>query len=510
MLNSADIDDDNDGILDTDEMALVTSAPISTTLNYDSTASSNAPLVNGQRVIILTDGTITVTITNLVGAELTGSTVHTDYQTGTPESVRITATSNSGTVLINGLRFTDLDDFDQTSYVDAIAFDQLGTWSNLSNSSNSTALVSYSNDTAGENAATAATGETVSFAGLQSAGAISPILINPNQITQYDYQGTFTLTTPVSTMRIFGSDVVSNLNQETFFRFNTLPITYSIQSLQDIDTDGDGIVNRLDIDSDDDGITDNVEAQATAGYIAPSGMPGSGFTDVNGDGLDDHYDNTTAAGQAAGAAGVGLTPVNTDGADDPDYLDSDSDNDGTSDTGEAGHGVSQTAINASGDTDGDGLRNVVEGGDTNDGYDVNDENLIGSNFSLADTDNDTAADGSDASPSDHDLDFRDDSPNANLRPSANDDGFSVDEDDGSAVIGNAIANDTDPTDDPLTATTASGVAGSNGGIFAISSNGNVTFNPKRGFRYLGPRRNRDHYFLLYHHRRTREIMIPLP
>lgn len=35
--------------------------------------------------------------------------------------------------------------------------------------------------------------------------------------------------------------------------------------------DGDGIDDRLDLDSDDDSRYDNVEAQTTKGYIAPSG-----------------------------------------------------------------------------------------------------------------------------------------------------------------------------------------------------------------------------------------------
>ncbi len=96
------------------------------------------------------------------------------------------------------------------------------------------------------------------------------------------------------------------------------------------DADGDGIVNTLDIDSDNDGITDNVEAQTTAGYIAPTGL------DTDKDGLDNAYDATSGAG-AAGSNG--LTPVNTDGADLADYLDSDSDNDGLADITERGTGA---------------------------------------------------------------------------------------------------------------------------------------------------------------------------
>ena len=154
------------------------------------------------------------------------------------------------------------------------------------------------------------------------------------------------------------------------------------------DSDGDGIADHLDLDSDDDGITDNVEAQATADYTAPTG------NDADGDGLDDAYESG------------GLTPVDTDGDGTWDVLDTDSDNDGTSDADEAGHGVSQAAIDASGDADGDGIKDVV---DDVAGWDVNDADVNGAGeFTLADSDNDTAADGSDATPMTNDVDFRDD------------------------------------------------------------------------------------------------------
>lgn len=163
-----------------------------------------------------------------------------------------------------------------------------------------------------------------------------------------------------------------------------------VPTLQAVDSDGDGIYDHLDLDSDNDGITDNVEAQTTAGYVAPSGI------DANNDGLDDAYGPD------------GLTPVDTDGDGTADFLDTDSDNDGTSDTAEAGHGVSQAAIDASGDADGDGIADVV---DDVSGWDVNDDDIDGAgNFTLADTDNDVAADGSDATPLTHDLDFRDSVP----------------------------------------------------------------------------------------------------
>ena len=177
-----------------------------------------------------------------------------------------------------------------------------------------------------------------------------------------------------------------------------------------LDSDMDGIVNSLDLDSDNDGITDNIEAQTTQDYIAHSGAGGTaGFIDTNGDGLDDNYDNTTAAGIASGATGVGLTPVNTDGTDEVDYLDLDSDNDGAFDIFESGLGNN--------DTDGDGRTDAPVGDNgldnsttheaADDYSDVSGLGNDGSTFQLADTDDDTAADGSDAAPTEIDLDYRD-------------------------------------------------------------------------------------------------------
>jgi hypothetical protein len=164
--------------------------------------------------------------------------------------------------------------------------------------------------------------------------------------------------------------------------------TFSVAATS-TDSDGDGIADYLDLDSDNDGITDNVEAQATADYVAPTGV------DSDGDGLDDAYEGT---------GNEGLTPTNTDGTGLADYLDLDSDDDGISDTDEAGHGIDQATIDASADADGDGIADVV---DDVSGWDVNDTDIDGSgNFTLSDSDGDTALDGSDATPLVQDFDFR--------------------------------------------------------------------------------------------------------
>ena len=158
--------------------------------------------------------------------------------------------------------------------------------------------------------------------------------------------------------------------------------TLDIDGFAYADTDGDGVYDYLDLDSDNDGISDNIEAQTTSGYTPPSGV------DSDGDGLDDAY------------GPGGLTPVDTDGDGIADYIDTDSDNDGIDDVNEAGHGVSQAAIDASPDTDGDGIPDVIDEGSGWVAFD-------GTNFNLADSDNDVNPDGSNAVPLINDFDYRD-------------------------------------------------------------------------------------------------------
>ena len=120
----------------------------------------------------------------------------------------------------------------------------------------------------------------------------------------------------------------------------------SCGGLMPLDTDGDGVPDYLDIDSDNDGILDNVEAQTGGDFQAPCGK------DMDGNGLDDHYENTTGSGE-------GLTPVDTDNDGHSDFRDIDSDNDGILDNVEAqtdGDFIAPCGI----DSDGNGLDDHYE------------------------------------------------------------------------------------------------------------------------------------------------------
>ncbi|MGB5008104.1 MAG: T9SS type A sorting domain-containing protein [Ferruginibacter sp.] len=123
------------------------------------------------------------------------------------------------------------------------------------------------------------------------------------------------------------------------------------------DLDGDGIPNYLDLDSDNDGIPDLVEA---AGIDANNDAMVDGFTDANGNGIDDNHYMATAIL----ITGPDIGPVdgradnypnkNKDRDFRPNAYDMDSDADGIADVIEAGfpdtdlNGIIDGALGANG------------------------------------------------------------------------------------------------------------------------------------------------------------------
>jgi hypothetical protein len=99
----------------------------------------------------------------------------------------------------------------------------------------------------------------------------------------------------------------------------------------ELDSDGDGIADRIESDNDVDG----------------DGTPNRLDADSDGDGVPDTTESRT---------GNPCAPANSDTDETPDYLDLDSDDDGLSDADEARLGTSPTNI----DTDGDGVTDLAE------------------------------------------------------------------------------------------------------------------------------------------------------
>ncbi len=135
------------------------------------------------------------------------------------------------------------------------------------------------------------------------------------------------------------------------------------------DTDNDGLYDHLDIDSDNDGIPDNIEAQTTQHYQAPSGT-----VDANG---------TYSAIYGAN----GITPVDTDEDNVTDMLDLDSDDDTIFDIIESGQTIANDGNGRTTDPVGaNGLANTVES--TDDYSDVNGDVNDPINYLKNNTDND--------------------------------------------------------------------------------------------------------------------------
>ncbi|WP_426063035.1 LamG-like jellyroll fold domain-containing protein [Flavobacterium sp. DSP2-3-1] len=119
------------------------------------------------------------------------------------------------------------------------------------------------------------------------------------------------------------------------------------------DTDGDSIPNYFDLDSDNDGIPDVIEA-GLGNLSNGKGKIDVSWVDANGDGLHD-----SAAPSAA------LLPLNSDGDTVANYLDLDSDNDSLFDVDESGAGNSSIGavtgyVNGDGDIKGDGRGEGVD------------------------------------------------------------------------------------------------------------------------------------------------------
>jgi hypothetical protein len=464
VINANDIDDDNDGILDSAEMVPGTSGT-----NTDTTMAT-----------LLGGGTVTIAGVNV-----------TVFRTGTVNSFTSDGQLLSGAHINPGFGATTSTityTFSQPISSFTTTFEAQQDEERITFSQPASSIVNVLNSTYGV-ATPILSQATLDNGGLELRSHLTGNFgSNTSASFGSDSIVTWNFATPVTTLTIThtgvdrGNGILIGAGAPvgaTNYNGTIIGGAFSLATQAiDIDTDGDGIANRVDIDSDNDGITDNVEAQTTAGYIASSGT-GASMNDTNSDGLDDNYD----PGALGAAGGIGLTPVNTEGTGAADYLDADSDGDGKLDITERGDGQ-PTSITSTTDTDGDGLLDIFEAGSTNDGFDVNDLNILiqgASNFFLlSDTDNDTAADGIGAVPLVTDLDYRD----LNNLPVDGGETNSVSEDVTLSVLngatGDLLNNATDADGDPLTITgfTYTGIVGTPviGTAFTIPGKGDITIN----------------------------------
>lgn len=151
----------------------------------------------------------------------------------------------------------------------------------------------------------------------------------------------------------FTSDLVFNvsafkvvfINNETGGLGNDLAIDDISISQTLCDRDGDGVADLFDLDADDDGIADIIEV-GLGSYSNGKGKIDIGWIDTNGNGLHDSAESIAA-----------LPALDSDGDGVPNYLDLDSDNDSLFDVDESGAGNSNAVtgyINGDGDITGDG------------------------------------------------------------------------------------------------------------------------------------------------------------
>ncbi|MCH3885549.1 DUF642 domain-containing protein [Tenacibaculum aquimarinum] len=281
-----DLDDDNDGILDTDEgCTQLPASPFSLNSSLSVVGDVDTPgrLVyedtNGNQVILTAageDGT-----NNGLGVGPNDGTIINNTTTGQmffevgggdindQPKLLIEAFSASGTPFdIASIAFGDVGNMDNSTARDIVAADVPGTWSNLTSGSNTLAVMQMT-----ATGATPVSGitqtqiNTFELNNFISQGAVSEaILNNGDNSIQFGYNATFNPETPTNSFNIIVDDAEASdsagRNIVAEFRATAISVTGVVCQ----DTDNDGIPDYLDLDSDGDGCPDALEANPTLNY----------------------------------------------------------------------------------------------------------------------------------------------------------------------------------------------------------------------------------------------------
>jgi hypothetical protein len=346
ILDINDIDDDNDGVLDTAEQVVETCSGVftadsrviwnSTFTNSNTTATGNAT-INGTPVSVTAN-------TTKVFNDLKDD--HWHYGSGTYVGCPDVTTVVSNSVI----------NLYSNDYTVTYTFSRPVRNPSLSFSSFNGTAVLFPQPVY-------VSGLQGTVAGVSSNSYITSFPATENTVAVI-YNGVYNSIS----FRVAGSDAQGSVLLNIPYVLNAGSLTYTLTSgspfgYLDIDTDGDGIVNRLDLDSDGDGCPDAREAgvssnagasasmSASGGSIYTGGIPSGTANAYVGNGTPSQYNangffngietaaesgvyNGTYAYSFATSAALNLC-IDTDGDGVGDFVDIDDDNDGVVDAVES-------------------------------------------------------------------------------------------------------------------------------------------------------------------------------
>ncbi|PKV51821.1 putative repeat protein (TIGR01451 family) [Aquimarina sp. MAR_2010_214] len=293
IADSADLDDDNDGILDTEECSLT-----SLNINWADLGLTDAGIsASGGQTIADIGAVLSIPELNGVGVTVrfntTGPTSPTSNLVGNAGSPWLTVANAVG-----GTRTIEVS-FTQSFEKIMLMYDgQFTDGESVSYSPAGGVLLQPTSPQAG----LTITGDSVTN---PVGGAGTTTVVFP----QYE----ITNGSAINLTAAIASGGLVTASQNGIL----LRIQYRI-----CDDDGDGIENRLDVDADNDGIYDVVES---------GGTPST----TNLGEADGAVGTTPTTRGIPSSAGTGTTPTNTVGTSPADYLNTESDGDGCNDANEA-------------------------------------------------------------------------------------------------------------------------------------------------------------------------------
>jgi putative surface-exposed virulence protein len=370
IFDNVDIDDDNDGILDTEEELACNNSTISITTNYkflnENFGSGNRTTINTTYNATTTycyengtNGTATTECPSLNNDDLSDGEYTVYYKAGNGDGTDQTPTAEVAswadaywytgedhtTGDVNGRMAMFNADYDPGTFYTATIS---GALPNIP-ITYSFWVLNLDTNTAPGIATRLRPDILVEFRDINNnvlasitTGDIPPS-INGNAAGSW-YNFTANLTFNVSEFYVYF------INNEVGGAGNDLAIDDIVISQTLCDTDDDGVADVFDLDSDNDGIPDIVEAGLGDFSEGKATLTGIGsWVDANANGMHDAIE--------------GHVTLDSDGDGTPNYLDLDSDNDTIFDVDESGAGNSGDSNyqNGDGDITGDG---VGDGSDT--------------------------------------------------------------------------------------------------------------------------------------------------